>query len=368
MKIIHILNELKYSGAEIMYVDAASLFQDEGCQLAAVATAKDVGGFAPKFQEAGYEVFHKPYPPRNSFINRLRYLLKFSSFLKQNNFDIVHIHSNRMMFGMAFSSWLAGKKSVYTAHSVFPTRNITRPLHISMRWVAKNLFKCKFQTISDSVYNNERKVFKNKTVKINNWYGSNRFYPAGIEEKQKFRKEIGIDKSAYVLISVGGCSPIKRHSDIIEALFLIKKEISNVMYLHLGEGESEEEEKELAKELNLLDNVMFIGNQNNVRKYLIASDIYVMPSKFEGISITTIEAMACKVPTLLYDVPGLKDFNKTIETTTLIEEDYEALAKNVIAFYNDEKKLNKYTVNAYNFVNEQFDMKKNVFKICGLYK
>ncbi|HFU75310.1 MAG TPA: glycosyltransferase family 1 protein, partial [Arcobacter sp.] len=57
MKVIHILNELKYSGAEIMYVDAASLFQYKGCQLAVVSTAKNVGEFAPKFQEAGYEVF-----------------------------------------------------------------------------------------------------------------------------------------------------------------------------------------------------------------------------------------------------------------------------------------------------------------------
>lgn len=367
MKVIHILNELKYSGAEIMYVDAASLFQDKGCQLAVVSTAKNVGEFAPKFQEAGYEVFHKPYPPKHNFIKRLMYLIEFSSFLKEHNFDIVHIHSNGMMFGMGFSSRLAGKKSVYTAHNVFPTRNITRPLHITIRWIAKNLFNCKFQTISDSVYNNELNVFKNETIKINNWYGSNRFYSADTEEKRKIRNNLGIDENAFAIISVGGCSPVKRHSDIIKATALIKKEIPNVIYLHLGEGESLIEEKELAKKLNVSDNILFVGNQSNVRKYLIASDLYLMTSKFEGISITTIEAMACKIPTILYNVPGLKDFNNIMQTTTLIKDDYTVLAEKIIAFYLDSNKFNKYTINAYDFVHEHYNMKKNVMKIFNLY-
>ncbi len=358
---------LKYSGAEIMYVDAASLFQERGCKLSVVATAEDIGEFAPKFKEAGYQVYHLPYPSRSHFIDRLFYLAKFSIFLKKNKFDVVHIHANKTMFGMAFCAWVAGKRSVYTSHNVFPTRLLTRPLHIAIRWIAKRWWNCKFQTISDSVYKNELKRFKNKTIKIYNWYGSNRFFPGNTEEKQKFRKEIGIDKDASVVISVGGCSPIKRHSEIIKALALIKKEIPNIIYLHLGKGESEEEERKLVKQLNLFDNVKFVGNQNDVRKYLIASDIYVMTSKFEGMPITAIEVMGCKIPTILYDVPGLRDFNNQKEITILIKEDFNVLAQKIVSLYKNEMQRDKYTLVAKDFVDKNYSMKINSKKICQLY-
>jgi len=361
------MHSLKYSGAEIMYVDAASLFQERGCKLSVVATAEDIGEFALKFREAGYKVYHMPYPSRSHFIDRLLYLVKFSIFLKKNRFDVVHIHANKTMFGMAFCAWVAGKRSVYTSHNVFPTRLLTRPLHIAIRWIAKKWWNCKFQTISDSVYKNELKRFKNKTIKIYNWYGSDRFFPGNTEEKQKFRKEIGIDKDAFVVISVGGCSPIKRHSEIIKAVALVKKEIPNIIYLHLGEGESEQEEKELVEQLNLLDNVRFIGNQNDVRKYLISSDVYAMTSKFEGISMTTIEAMACKIPAILYDVPGLRDFNNQKEITILIKEDFNVLAEKIISLYNNEIQRDKYTMEAQDFVNKNYSMIINFEKVYQLY-
>lgn len=77
----------------------------------------------------------------------------------------------------------------------------------------------------------------------------------------------------------------------------------------------EEVEIELAAGLGVRNNVRFCGNRKEVRMFLVAADIYVMTSKYEGISITTIEAMACGVPAILYDVAGLCDFNKTGKKT-----------------------------------------------------
>lgn len=62
-----------------------------------------------------------------------------------------------------------------------------------------------------------------------------------------------------------------------------------------------------------------------------------MPSKHEGIPITTIEAMACLTPSILYNVPGLRDFNKNKECSKVIEEDYNALAKTIVELYRDKK-------------------------------
>jgi glycosyltransferase involved in cell wall biosynthesis len=367
MKVIHILIELKFSGAEIMYVDAAPIFKKKGCELTVMATANELGEYAPYFERAGYQIIHQPMPPLKNYFNRIKFYRTVIKLLKNENFDVVHIHSPNAMWGMALCAWLVNVKSVFTFHNVFPTRFFTYPYHCLLRWSAKNIFNCRFQTISDSVYDHELKLYYNKTKKIYNWYGESRFFPGLESEKEKVRKELGISNEDLVLISIGGCSSVKRHSDIINALPSVLKEIPNCLYLHLGKGDTECDEIELVKELGLERNIRFCDNQTDVRKYLIASDIYLMTSIFEGISLTTIEAMACGIPAILYDVPGLRDFNKDAVNSILIEEDYHLLAEKIIGLRTSPIEANEMAIRAKKFVNIQFSMENNADQIFELY-
>ena len=367
MKIIHILHSLKFSGAEIMYVDAAHFFQEKGCELTVMATANDLGDFAIYFESAGFNVMHESMPPLNQYFKRLVYYKKIIKLLKKNNFDIVHIHSSKAMWGFAFCAWLNNSISVYTFHSVFPTHFYSFPYHLLLRWSAKYLFGCKFQTISDTVCEHEFKLYYNKTKKIYNWYGNKRYFAASLEEKNSMRSKLGIAIDDLVVISVGGCNEGKRHSDIIKALPLVLNKIPNTIYLHLGNGITELEEKELTKSLGISENVIFCNNQQDVRKYLIASDIYLMPSKFEGISITTIEAMACGIPAILYDVPGLRDFNKEGEHSVLIKEDYHLLADSIIELFQNKNKMLNMSERAKKYVEYTFNLELNANKIYELY-
>lgn len=367
MKIIHILHELKYSGAEIMYVDAASLFQKKGCELTVVATANNLGEYAIQFQKAGYSVLHLPYPVKPFSFRKIKYGYSFLKLLKTEKYEVIHNHSSATYWLMALCAWLAQIKSVYTFHSIFETHWYSKPLHKLQRYTAKHWFGCRFQAISDSVHDNELNVFNNKTTKIYNWFGNKRFYPALEVEKQELRRELKIPHDSLVFITVGGCSEIKRHTDIVRALPLLINKLPNCIYLHLGEGQEEESEKELAKQLGVFDCIRFCGNHQDVRKYLVVSDFYLMTSKHEGISITTVEAMVCKIPAILYDVPGLRDFNRDTENSLLIAEDYNVLFESILTLYNNPTKSKELIENAYQFVITNFDIKKNVDLIYMLY-
>lgn len=367
MKVLNVLYELKFSGAEIMYVDAAPFFQKKGCELSVVSTAPDLGEYASYFERSGYRVFHKPHPSSKKYISRIKYYKDFIRFLKKENYDVVHIHSNSIMWEMALCARLAGKRSVYTFHSVFASHFYSYPYHLWKRWSAKKIFRCKFQTISNSVYDNELNRYHNKTKKIYNWYGNNRFYPALADEKKVKRDELGIPEDALVLISVGGCNSVKRHSEIIKALPHIIQNYPNVLYLHLGKGETEAEEKKMVNDLGLSEYVRFCNNQADIRKYMIASDIYLMPSKHEGISITTIEAMACSIPAILYNVPGLRDFNSTGENSLLIPEDHKILAEKVIYLHQNPAISLKLSENARELVKTTYHLEKNAAEIYQLY-
>ena len=92
-----------------------------------------------------------------------------------------------------------------------------------------------------------------------------------------------------------------------------------------------------------------------------------MPSKFEGISITTIEAMACGIPAILYDVPGLRDFNKEGEHSVLIKEDYHLLADSIIELFQNKNKMISMSEKAKKYVEYTFNLELNANKIYELY-
>ena len=363
MKILHVLNELKFSGAEIMYVDAAPLLQELGCELSVLNTADKMGEYATFFKMAGYEVIHFPISS-----NRLKQWQMCSAIMKLlRSYDVVHIHRHDLHCVFSYCAWRVGIRSVYTAHNVFRSHFYSYPLHLLQHLIAEKIYHCKLQTISDSVDNNERDYFHANTHLVYNWYGSNRFYSADEGEKESVRKELQIDSDALAIISVGGCSNVKRHHDVIKAMPLVLKKYPKAVYLHLGDGVTMEEEKRLAETLGVSNHVRFCGNQRDVRKYLVASDIYVMSSRFEGISITTIEAMATGIPCVLYDVPGLRDFNQDMVTSIIIPEDYQCLADSICKLYED-KDIRSHNIDAaLNLVHEKYYMETNVQKIYNLY-
>lgn len=192
MKILHVLYELKFSGAEIMYVDAADEFRSLGCELYVINSAERLGKYADMFKDAGYKVYHLPCP--SGLITRWSYCQQIVRLVKKEGIDVIHTHASNMKWDMALVACLAGIRSVYTFHSCFKSRPISYIYHIWLRWSAKNLLSCKFQTISDSVYDNERLYYHNDTIKIYNWFGNKRFFPADKAEKQAVRKELGISK------------------------------------------------------------------------------------------------------------------------------------------------------------------------------
>jgi len=367
MKVIYILNELKFSGAELMYVNAAKHFQLKGCKLYVLATGVKIGEFAKHFEDVGYNIIHLPYPSKFNYFGKLVFILKFIKCLTLNNIEIVHNHRSDTFLTISFCARIKNIKSIHTFHNVYSTNWYSKLYHIIIRKISKSIFNCKFQTISESVFQNELFNFKNKTYKINNWYNDQNFYPASLSEKFEARKVLGIDDKSLVIISIGGCSKIKRHTDVINAVKILKNNNVNLLYLHLGSGEMEIDEKQLVKNLDLENSVRFYGNQVDVRKYLIASDIYVMSSIFEGISITTIEAMACKIPTILYNVPGLRDFNLSGENSVLISENYKVLAQSITDLNIDKIKRETLIKNAFEFVTSNYNITINSNKIYELY-
>ena len=119
---------------------------------------------------------------------------------------------------------------------------------------------------------------------------------------------MGLPDGAYVVTSVGNCSPVKNHEAIIAALPDIARLTGReVTYLHAGSGEDEATEAALARALPSTVTVRFLGTVRDVLPVLWASDVFCMPSLYEGVGIAALEALACGVPSVLSDAEGMRD-------------------------------------------------------------
>ncbi len=369
MKILHLFNEINFSGAEIMYAQAAPLLQGNGFELIAVSTGTNEGNYVKQYQEANYKIYHKPLPAFSLLsLHKLLYYYKdFYFFLKQEKIDVLHIHRSNLIVS-AFIAKFAKIKCIKTQHNNFRNNWYSLPYAIAWRFILRNLCQVTFQTIGESVYDNELNYYRNPSVRVNNWFDEKKFYPApNIDEKSNLRKQHSIPQDAFVIVSTGSCSHVKNHHDIIKALALVKDKI-NVLYLHLGQGKTGSEEKQLALDLGVSELTLFLGNKNNVRDYLVAADIFVMTSKFEGLSIAAIEAMACKLPCILYNSPGLCDLIKNNDNGYLIKPDYHLLADTIINVRKYPDEVVKKTNHAYEYVKNEYSILNNVKKIIKLYK
>lgn len=368
MRVLHLFNEINFSGAELMYMDVADYFREKNVMMYAVGSAKNFGNFIDNFREKGIHTVHKPYRSKvvlsKAGISFYWFLFKF---IKRNKIDVLHIHRDDIYFA-AVIAYILKVRCVKTQHSIFYNRRFTLPISKARRRIVRNLFKTDFHSIGKSVQDHELKYYRNPSTKINNWYNLNRFYEATVSEKKEARRKLNIEADVFVIISVGGCAAIKNHKDILYAVASLKDKLK-LLYLHLGIGKTECEEKELAQSLEINDIIRFEGNRDNVRDYLIASDVFVMPSKFEGLGNSSLEAMACAIPVILYNVVGLRDLiSQNDDNGFLIEPNAKEIAAKILQYSDNPDLREEKAKNASEFVNKYHHMITSANLMMEFYK
>ena len=306
MKVLHVLNELRPSGAEVMLRCSGPFWHEAGVEPEILSTGQQVGSFAPQLMEAGYPVHHLPFSKTPWFFWR------FYRFLRNGKYHVVHVHSDRGSFYYALLVRLARKRFIRTIHGIFRLKGLValgRSLQRNItRWIGGVQV-----SVSRSVQDTERKYLKNKTILVENWYETSHYVPPTQQQRETARERLGIGYDPFVVLSVANCGKAKNHPVIFEALSSISIS-QDFVYLHVGEEEPGFPERELAEKLGIAEKVRFLGSIPDVLPFFHAADLFVMPSLWEGLSIAALEAMGAGVPVLFSNVPGLADL-RDIEGT-----------------------------------------------------
>lgn len=114
----------------------------------------------------------------------------------------------------------------------------------------------------------------------------------------KVRTELSIDEE-YVIGHVGRFSPQKNHDFLIDVFNECVKMDANVKLVLVGDGEGRKQIEDKVEALGIRDKVIFTGVRTDVNELLQAMDVFVFPSLYEGLGISTIEAQTASLPCVI---------------------------------------------------------------------
>lgn len=132
------------------------------------------------------------------------------------------------------------------------------------------------------------------------------------------RRQLGFSDDQYLIIVVATLKEQKGHRFLIEALASIVPMNPNVYGIFVGDGPLREELRFQIDKLNLANHIMLLGNRTDVPQLLAASDLFVLPSLWEGLPMALLEAMASGLPVIASEVSGTVQVLKADESGILV--------------------------------------------------
>ena len=151
--------------------------------------------------------------------------------------------------------------------------------------------------------------------------------PNGVDFKKFYaarsvdRQQLGLKESDEIIITVSRLVSKNGIADLIKAMVRAKAEIPELKLIIIGSGPLETELKNLTRELNVRNDVLFLGAKEyeEIPHYLKSADMFVRPSLSEGLGTAFIEALAAGLPIVGTPVGGVVDFLKNDETGLFCE-------------------------------------------------
>ncbi len=333
-------------GAEIQARRLAAYQRKQGLQVCVVARrrlADPVERTWPHYEEIdGIPVYRVPVWGKGH-LAALTYFLSglWQLFRLRHRYQVIHAHmlsAPAMLGGLA--GRLLGKKVIAKASGGgFRVRSNISDLQRSplRRWLFRHTLDRILAINREIAADLERLGFPPEQIV---------YLPSGIDvhtfapspkPPEQHRQRLGLPIEGPALVFTGRLRPVKNLPPLLESLALLKGRFPSLYLLVVGDGIERSKLEALVKKLNLSTNVFFIGNVSDVRPYLYAANIFVLPSLKEGLSNSMLEAMAIGLPVITTAVGGAPDLIENGVNGILLPPQLppEDIAKAIVALLDD---------------------------------
>ena len=292
--------------------------------------------------------------------------------LKTYRPDIVHLHLSRDLWQVAPATRFGISTGIVLTKHVGSYVKKLDPLH---RWLYDQVDRV--ITVSDVLNRNVCEtcpVPPEKVVTIHHALDMGKYAPA-LCDRPTIRRDLHIPDGTLIIGTVGRLSPGKGHEDFLCAAREVLDQLPGtaIKFLIVGEASYGEEEyletiRKLVHTLDLQDTVVFTGFRTDIPAVLHAMDIFVFPSRAEGLGATLIEAMAMGVASVSTLSDGTLDILTDGDTgLAFAPGDISGLAHAVLRLIHDSALRVRVGLSGQRHVRQRFDLKDMVARVERLY-
>jgi len=292
----HFVYSLQIGGLEELVLNLVRKTDPDKYRLSVVVLRED-GPLSAEIEKLGIPV-HRLAGGEGfswSLVRQLRALLR------REKIDLIHTHDLGPLIYGGLAMFLAGNRNVFHTEHSYLSQDSPR-LRMFERWLSR----WARMIIADSadvarVLVEEQKISRAKVITILNGIDLQRFESA---DPRAFRRELGVDRGALLLGTVGRLVPVKNQSLLLRAFARLREKEKKAHLVIVGDGPEGAALQREAVRLKLQRWVHFTGSRRDIPQILASLDLFVLPSLSEGLSLTLLEAMAAGRPVVATRVGG----------------------------------------------------------------
>ena len=339
-RMIHVIGGSEYGGGSVMIAQWARAAIDAGWEV-------DILASNPRTQAAAravgagvvdLDVARRPIRPLRDFVD----LIRLYWFFRNNRYNLVQCHTSKgALLGRAAATLARVPVVVATAHgfafnersSQLTIRAITLVERLAARWCHRITFVSEFH----GRWAAELKIGRQEQHVV---------IPNGIPDiadsverpRKEVREDLGVDEDEFLIVAHARLAPQKGLDVLIDALpEAIAISSRPVRAVIAGEGPDRAVLEDTIRRRDLSKSVTLLGFRSDIADLLAAADVIVLPSNWEGLSISLLEALASGRPVITTRIGSNVEVTSDGRAALLVErDDPEALAQAISRLADDD--------------------------------
>ena len=376
--ILHLINSLIMGGAEVALLHYIQALGQEDYDHYVYSFGHD-GPIRKKIEALGVSVYFGPKRAsiKNPFkfsITLLVLVKDLLNFIKFNKIHVIHSHlgqPNQLAVLIGKLSGISAFPTIHSTNAFEDTRSSWDPRVYFIKMVNAIIYRMaervvvvspKIKDIIRQTYgleNSQVVVLKNGII-----------IEDSFSESQPLGQEFSDSKNKLRIVAAGRLVPLKCFETLVKAVAkIVEQGQHDLLVLIIGDGEERPRLEKLIAELRLESYVKLLGLRHDVIELMREADIFVIPSSYEGLSIAMIEAMACGLPIIGSNAPGLRENINHGQNGLLFQvKDYNALAECILRLADDKGLRASLSHGAQNSFVKEYDMRKNIITLDMLFR
>lgn len=281
IRVLHVFNMMGNGGIEHFVMERYRLINREKIQFDFLMTSEAAGYFDEEIKQLGGRVFHTC----NMMHNPIGCFIQTARIVKRNHYSIVHRHTgNAIGYFDLWAAKLGGAK-----HLVMHSHNNSAE-RIKIHQIFKNFLSINCTRLACSESAGQWLFGKKKFMQVYNAIdlGQFRFDSASRDGVRK-KYQLG---NSFVIGNIGRLDYQKNQSFLLDIFHSVLEINPDSKLLIVGGGHLYPQLKDKAVSLQIEKNVIFAGEIDNVNEVINAFDVFCLPSRYEGLGITLIEAQS----------------------------------------------------------------------------